>query len=195
MSAAQDMFESELEREEYFERADPTNLRAESAEKDILGLVSRRTLIEGKDNKDKDKEKAKVSIQSMDYEEAENNAWRLHQTRRFYHDIGHWWTATRRTTAWKWFLIIFIGIVVGAMGVFVTKSTGALTEYKLKTTLALFKNERTRADAFFAFVFLSLSYAAIAACCCIFEPGAVGSGIPEVKAYLNGTWTGGGIHE
>jgi uncharacterized membrane protein YoaK (UPF0700 family) len=59
----------------------------------------------------------------MDFEETESYAWRMHHTRRFFQNIGTWWTSTRKTTAWKWFLVVAIGFVVGTMGVGVHELT------------------------------------------------------------------------
>ncbi len=40
--------------------------------------------------------------------------------------------------------------------------------------------------AFFVFLIICLFYSSIAAILCWMEPTAAGSGIPEIKAYLNG---------
>lgn len=40
--------------------------------------------------------------------------------------------------------------------------------------------------AFFSYVFIQLSFAALASACVWIEPVSAGSGIPEVKCYLNG---------
>ena len=46
--------------------------------------------------------------------------------------------------------------------------------------------ERKIASAFFSYQLLSLFFASIAYFCCYMEPTAIGSGIPEIKAFLNG---------
>ena len=68
-----------------------------------------------------------------------------------------------------------------------------LNKFKYSTTYEIFSADSSgtvsaarQARAFFVFVFLSIFYAVVALVCCIIEPGAAGSGIPEVKAYLNG---------
>lgn len=126
-----------------------------------------------------------VLIESMDFEDLETYAWRLHQTRRFYIDIGHWWTATRRATVWKWTLTIAIGFFVGLIGIFVKYVTEILSDIKFKATLALY-DSKSAWDAYFALIFFSIFYALVASFLCIMEPGAAGSGLPEIKAYLNG---------
>ena len=163
------------------------HLRVQSATKEVEALVSKRKSM-GEDDEGTSEEKSKlrhVPIQSMNFEETENYAWRLHQTRRFYHDIGHWWNASRRTTAWKWFLVVFIGAVVGAMGVLVRTLTTYLTDLKFQTILAIYENDM-RAASYFALLGMSILYGLIAAGICVVEPAAAGSGLPEIKAYLNG---------
>ena len=181
---------------------DPTFLRSESRDVDVLALISGR---EGGSDDDEDEDDDPlsprggftqvteasappvVSIQSMDFEETESYTWRMNHTRRFYHDIGNWWTSTRRTTAWKWVLVVTIGFLVGVMGVGVHELTSSLNAFKFDTTFEIFnKSTGDRAVAFFVFVFISIFFALVACGCCIAEPGATGSGIPEVKSYLNG---------
>lgn len=127
----------------------------------------------------------KVPIQSMNFEETENYVWRLHQTRRFYTDIGTYWNATRRSTAYKWILVVLIGAVIGCMGVLVRVVTGRLTEYKFGTVLAMYDNGN-HVGAYFVLLALCLFYAGVACVCAIIEPNAAGSGLPEIKAFLNG---------
>lgn len=152
----------------------------------VSALVSRRRSMAEDDDEGTHAGKVKgVPIQSMNFEEVENYAWRLHQTRRFYEDIGDWWNATRRTTAWKWFLVIMIGIFIGCLGVLVRTLTTFLTDYKLNTILDMYDNEH-RAGSYFTLLGISIFYALVAATFCIVEPAAAGSGLPEIKAYLNG---------
>lgn len=127
----------------------------------------------------------KVQIQSMNFEDTENYVWRLHQTRRFYSDIGTYWNATRRSTAYKWILVVVIGAVIGCMGVLVRFLTGLLTDYKFKTVLNMYAEGNT-VGAYFVLLALCLFYAGVACICAIIEPNAAGSGLPEIKAFLNG---------
>ena len=151
----------------------------------VSALVSRRRSMGEDDDEPPVNSDKGVPIQSLNFDEVENYAWRLHQTRRFYQDIGDWWNPTRRTTAWKWFLVILIGVVVGCLGVLVRTLTTFLTDYKLNTILGMYYNNH-HAGSFFTLLGLSIFYALIAAAICIAEPAAAGSGLPEIKAYLNG---------
>lgn len=125
------------------------------------------------------------ATESMDFEETESVMWRKHQLRRFFQDRGHWWTTARRTTAWKWGLIILTGIFIGLMGYFVQYFTYVLTSFKFRTANQ-FITDNQWARAFFSFVALCLFFAFLAGLLCAYEPNAAGSGIPEIKAYLNG---------
>ena len=169
---------------------DPTLLRANATDEEVRQMISSpKNYDESEKGKGKGANAApvKVPIQSMDFEVTESFAWRMHQTRRFYHDIGERWTDGRKTTAWKWVLVIVIGAVVGAMGVLVHELTAALLDFKYKTTLEGFPDASSsgRAAAYFVFVAISVTYALVAAGCCLAEIGAAGSGIPEIKAYVS----------
>jgi chloride channel 7 len=121
----------------------------------------------------------------MDFEEMESVMWRKHQLRRFFQDRGHWWTASRRSTSWKWTLVIWLGIFIGIMGFVVALATDALFKAKFNATF-YFINSGQWTKSFFTFTFINLLYSLLAGICCCIEPTAAGSGIPEIKAYLNG---------
>lgn len=63
--------------------------------------------------------------------------------------------------------------------------TNLLTNFKFDSCIDLINNDQWDA-AFFLFMFFCLLYASVAGFLCWLEPTAAGSGIPEVKAYLNG---------
>ena len=50
--------------------------------------------------------------------------------RRFFQDRGHWWTTSRKTTAWKWSLVVLTGVVIAITGVLVQWFTDAMTDWK-----------------------------------------------------------------
>ena len=108
-----------------------------------------------------------------------------HQLRRFFQDRGTWWTNSRRTTARKWVLVIILGLTIGGIGYFVSYLTEALTNFKFNVTTNLINSGQWYA-AFFAFLMICLFYSFVAGVLCWMEPTAAGSGIPEIKAYLNG---------
>jgi chloride channel 7 len=108
-----------------------------------------------------------------------------HQLRRFFQDRGHWWTSARRTTAWKWVLVILIGILVGSVGAFVQIFTEILTSWRFNAVTRLINNDNW-GGAFFLYQAISILLGGVAALLCWFVPQAAGSGIPEIKAFLNG---------
>ena len=60
-----------------------------------------------------------------------------------------------------------------------------MTDWKLKSATDLI-NEKNWGAAFFSYVFISLFLVSCAGALCWLEPAAAGSGIPEIKAFLNG---------
>jgi chloride channel 7 len=82
-------------------------------------------------------------------------------------------------------LVIVTGVLVGCIGAAVQYSISGLTEIKFKVANAYVDN-RLWSSAFFSYLFVCLSYALVAGILCWIEPSAAGSGIPEIKAYLNG---------
>jgi chloride channel 7 len=75
--------------------------------------------------------------------------------------------------------------VIGIIGYIVSVFTALLSDFKFSTCNDLIDNNQW-VSAFFSYVFFCLFYSAVAGVLCIFEPAAAGSGIPEIKAYLNG---------
>ena len=69
-------------------------------------------------------------------------------------------------------------------GAFVAVFTEILTGWKLETCYLLMEEGRHGA-AFFAYQFISMFLVLCAGALCWREPAAAGSGIPEIKAYLN----------
>jgi chloride channel 7 len=123
--------------------------------------------------------------ESMDFDEMESVVWRKHQLRRFFQDRGSWWTSSRRTTAQKWVLVVITGVVIGVMGYGVSIGIQKLTDIKFETSTK-YMNKGQWANAFFSFLVIAVTYAMAAGLMCWVEPAAAGSGIPEVKAFLNG---------
>ena len=122
---------------------------------------------------------------SLEFEVYESVMWRKHQMRRFFQDRGHFWTSSRKATAWKWVLVVTTGVTIAVTGAFVQIFTEAMTEWKFETS-AKFIEEGDWGSAFFSFIFICLFLALCAGYLCWLEPPAAGSGIPEIKAYLNG---------
>lgn len=121
----------------------------------------------------------------MDFDELESVMWRKHQLRRFFQDRGNWWTSSRRTTAWKWTLVITTGVLIACIGALVQELTAKLNKEKFSVVYS-YMAQKTPANAYFSLLGISSVYACIAGLLCCMVPEAAGGGIAEVKAYLNG---------
>jgi chloride channel 7 len=127
----------------------------------------------------------KETLESFDFTDCESMMWRKHQYRRYYQAKGKFWTASRVSTFWKWVLTVTTGLVIAFTGAFVAVFTEVLTEWKLSTCYEMMA-EGNGGGAFFAYQFISMFLVLCAGILCWREPAAAGSGIPEIKAFLNG---------
>lgn len=125
------------------------------------------------------------TLESFDFTESESMMWRKHQYRRYYQLKGKFWTASRISTFWKWALTVMTGLLVAFTGSFVAVFTEVLTAWKLESCYKLMDSGNF-GGAFFAYQFLSMFLTLCAGGLCWFQPAAAGSGIPEIKAFLNG---------
>ena len=125
------------------------------------------------------------TLESLDFTDMESMAWRKHQFRRFFQNKGHFWTTSKNATFWRWVLVITTGILIGLVGCFVSVLTEVLTSWKLESCYKLLE-EGEMGATFFAYQFLSMFLVLISGALCCWAPPAAGSGIPEIKAYLNG---------
>lgn len=82
-------------------------------------------------------------------------------------------------------LLIAVGVIIGCIGTAVQLVIEQL--YQIKFGIANgFMSTNNKASAFFSYLAFALFFALLASLLCVIEPYAAGSGIPEVKAYLNG---------
>ncbi|XP_027357607.1 chloride channel protein CLC-c-like isoform X2 [Abrus precatorius] len=86
----------------------------------------------------------------------------------------------------KWGFALLIGLGTGLVGFFNSFAVENIAGFKLLMTTSLMSKHRYL-EAFLAYTGVNICLAAAAAALCAFiAPAAAGSGIPEVKAYLNG---------
>lgn len=115
---------------------------------------------------------------------------RLHTLNRHFEDKGHWWTFARKSDFLRWTLTLVTGILCGLVALFVTFFTKALTRRKLAAFYALLEREKAGDISFgaaYLFLFVcNLFFGSLAWFTVFLEPLAAGSGIPEVKCFLNG---------
>ncbi|KAG6780125.1 hypothetical protein POTOM_012979 [Populus tomentosa] len=118
-------------------------------------------------------------IESLDYEIADNELfkqdWRSRKKVEIYQYV-----------VLKWTLALLIGLGTGLVGFFNNLAVENIAGFKLLLTNNLMlENKYYQAFATYAGCNVVLAIAA-AALCAYVAPAAAGSGIPEVKAYLNG---------
>ncbi|KAI4367394.1 hypothetical protein MLD38_023136 [Melastoma candidum] len=118
-------------------------------------------------------------IESLDYEIFENDLFDQDWRSRKKSDIFHYVTL-------KWTLALLIGLATGLVGFFNNISVENIAGFKLLLTNNLMSKHRYY-EAFAAYAGCNMVLAVMAAALCAYiAPAAAGSGIPEVKAYLNG---------
>lgn len=118
-------------------------------------------------------------IESLDYEIIENELfkqdWRSRKKLQIFQYI-----------LLKWVFALIIGLGTGLVGFFNNIAVENIAGYKLLLTTDLMLKQKYF-KAFVAYAGCNLGLATAAAALCAFiAPAAAGSGIPEVKAYLNG---------
>ncbi|KAF0921059.1 hypothetical protein E2562_038434 [Oryza meyeriana var. granulata] len=118
-------------------------------------------------------------IESLDYEIVENDVYKQDWRSRGKIQIFHYQVL-------KWVLALLVGSVVGLIGFFSNIAVENIAGFKLLLTSNLMLQNRYKV-AFLWYISCNAVLAAAAAALCTYiGPAAAGSGIPEVKAYLNG---------
>ncbi|XP_042468328.1 chloride channel protein CLC-c-like [Zingiber officinale] len=118
-------------------------------------------------------------IESLDYEIVENDLlkedWRSRNKVQIFQYV-----------VLKWALALLIGLATGLVGFFNNLAVENIAGFKLLLTSNFMLKHRYHA-AFVVYAGCNLILAAATAALCAYvAPAAAGSGIPEVKAYLNG---------
>ncbi|KAL3505898.1 hypothetical protein ACH5RR_031280 [Cinchona calisaya] len=123
------------------------------------------------------------TVESLDYEVIENYAYREEQTQRgklyMYYSVGV-----------KWFFALLIGIGTGFAAVFINISVENFAGWKYSLTFNII--QKSYFAGFFIYAFFNLALVLSSVYIITqFAPAAAGSGIPEIKGYLNGIDTHG----
>ncbi|GKY93401.1 hypothetical protein MPSEU_000307700 [Mayamaea pseudoterrestris] len=91
------------------------------------------------------------------------------------------------SAATRWILIILTGLMTGLSSILIVKCTSVIEAWRSSTMDRLWRENAYSATIFLTFASLNLILAMLSAILCVYvAPEAIGSGIPEVKAYLNG---------
>ncbi|EMS55037.1 Chloride channel protein CLC-c [Triticum urartu] len=118
-------------------------------------------------------------IESLDYEIVENDVYKQDWRSRGRIQIFQYQVL-------KWLMALLVGSFVGLVGFFNNIAVENIAGYKLLLTSNLMRQNRNL-EAFLLYMACNAVLAGSAAAICAYlAPAAAGSGIPEVKAYLNG---------
>ncbi|XP_031396611.1 chloride channel protein CLC-d isoform X1 [Punica granatum] len=118
------------------------------------------------------------SVESLDYEVIENYAYREEQAQR-----GKLFVIYQ--VAVKWFFALLIGIGTGLAAVFINISVENFAGWKFSLTFAII--QKSYLAGFLLYVLFNLLLVLSSVYIVTqFAPAAAGSGIPEIKGYLNG---------
>ncbi|CAA6653621.1 unnamed protein product [Spirodela intermedia] len=119
-----------------------------------------------------------TGVESLDYEVIENFAYREEQAQRGKLYVGYY-------VMLKWVLSLLVGVGTGLAAVFINLAVENFSGWKFAVTFSIVKH------SYFAgfLVYILFNLALVLSSVFIvtqFAPAAAGSGIPEIKGYLNG---------
>ncbi|XP_010454978.1 PREDICTED: chloride channel protein CLC-d isoform X2 [Camelina sativa] len=117
-------------------------------------------------------------VDSLDYEVIENYAYREELAHRGKLYVGYY-------VAVKWFFSLLIGIGTGLAAVFINLSVENFAGWKFALTFAIIQKSYFAGFIVYLLINLVLVFSS-AYIITQFAPAAAGSGIPEIKGYLNG---------
>ncbi|CAL5337687.1 hypothetical protein CsSME_00020944 [Camellia sinensis var. sinensis] len=123
------------------------------------------------------------SVESLDYEVIENHAYREEQAQRGKLYVGYYVVV-------KWFFALLIGIGTGLAAVFINISVENFAGWKYSLTFAIIQKSYIAGFVVYVLINLVLVFSSVFIIT-QFAPAAAGSGIPEIKGYLNGVDTHG----
>lgn len=118
------------------------------------------------------------SVESLDYEVVENYAYWEDQAQRGKLYVGYYVMV-------KWFVALLIGIGTGLAAVFINISVENFAGWKFALTFAIIQKSYVAGFLVYILINLALVYSSVSIIT-QFAPAAAGSGIPEIKGYLNG---------
>ncbi|KAK6265850.1 hypothetical protein QUC31_016687 [Theobroma cacao] len=123
-------------------------------------------------------ESNKNCVDSLDYEVLENYAYREEQAQRGKLFVGY-------NVGVKWFFALLIGIGTGLAAVFINISVENFAGWKFALTFNIIQKSYLAGFLIYILINLALVFSSVYIIT-QFAPAAAGSGIPEIKGYLNG---------
>ncbi|KAJ4833763.1 hypothetical protein Tsubulata_012639 [Turnera subulata] len=119
-----------------------------------------------------------ASVESLDYEVIENYAYREEQAQRGRLYVGYYVVV-------KWLFALLIGIGTGLAAVFINLSVENFAGWKFALTFSIIQKSYFAGFVVYVLINLALVFSSVYIIT-QFAPAAAGSGIPEIKGYLNG---------
>jgi len=98
---------------------------------------------------------------------------------------GHWWTKTKKLALQQWMLTFVVGVLQGVTAWCCNLLSRSMSDWKYGKVYETLENSSPLA-AYFLFLLFQVGFVLVACLMVFVEPIAAGSGIPEVKCYLNG---------
>mmetsp|Transcript_40425 Transcript_40425/g.43872 ORF Transcript_40425/g.43872 Transcript_40425/m.43872 type:complete len:804 (-) Transcript_40425:190-2601(-) len=129
--------------------------------------------------------KKNVNVQSLTYVCDESDVWRAHSTIEHHMLRGEVWNSRKFKTIQEYFWIVMTGVMQACIAYATNMSSKIFIESKFEM-VSRYLEHGAIITAFLRFYLLQLAFAMIAGVCVWIEPISGGSGIPEVKCYLNG---------
>lgn len=127
------------------------------------------------------------AAESHTFEADESEVWRVHEHQRRAGELfgAH---SGRQRAFLRWTLTALVGVLTELVCVFIIACSTSLADAKFAAVLRLLAHGRWYFSlaAFLLFLALCLGFAALACGMTLLEPASAGSGIAEVRAYLNG---------
>eukprot|EP00039_Didymoeca_costata_P014963 m.247499 g.247499 ORF g.247499 m.247499 type:complete len:870 (-) comp16127_c0_seq1:85-2694(-) len=152
----------------------PTVNEEESRASQPTGTLRKRKSPEGK----------RRIFTSLDYQLEESEVKRSREAVRR-RKQNKWWNLTRQRATKRWIIIAVSGMVIALAGVGTIVGTELLLDYKFGI-MQSYMDENRKFMAFITYYGFNLLFGSIAGLLVVMEPVAAGSGIPEIKSFLNG---------
>lgn len=134
-----------------------------------------------------------TKIHSQNYIEDESEVWKAHKILEHHLHRGKFWNTGKHETVTRYIIIASIGIIQAIVAYTTNIISAIFIENKYETAndiLSLYAESDSKAfvliRAFLSFYIRQTFYASVAAFFVFIAPASAGSGIPEVKCFLNG---------
>ncbi|TVU45539.1 hypothetical protein EJB05_05028, partial [Eragrostis curvula] len=124
-----------------------------------------------------------LAVESLDYEVIENYAYREEQAQRSKFWVPYY-------IMLKWLFSLLIGVGTGLAAIFINLAVENFSGWKYAATFAIIKHSYFVGFVVYTLFNLALVFSSVYIVT-NFAPAAAGSGIPEIKGYLNGVDTHG----